>query len=128
MFKSPTISRRHFPLILAAFSPALGLILANDARAENASMPAKAAAGTQTVRISNFAFAPAVLTVAPGTTVTWTNMDEDPHTVVSNTRVFRSGALDTGDRYSFTFAAPGDYAYFCSLHPHMTARIIVRAR
>lgn len=80
----------------------------------------------QTVLIRNFAFEPAVLTISPGTTVTWTNADEDPHAVVANDKSFRSTALDTGGRYSFTFTRPGDYGYFCSLHPHMTAHIIVK--
>lgn len=87
-----------------------------------------AAAKTATVRIENFAFTPAVLTVTPGTTVTWTNADEDPHAVLANDKSFRSRALDTDQTYSFTFAKAGDFGYFCSLHPHMTARIIVKAQ
>lgn len=82
---------------------------------------------TQSVAIKMFAFTPQVLMVTPGTTVTWTNADEDPHTVTSNDRIFHSAALDTDDKYSFTFIKPGEYAYFCSLHPHMTGRIIVKA-
>lgn len=81
----------------------------------------------QTVQIRNFAFEPAMLTVSPGTTVTWTNADEDPHAVVANDKSFRSTALDTGGHYAFTFTKPGDYGYFCSLHPHMTGHIIVKA-
>ncbi len=88
--------------------------------------PAKAP--TQSVQIRNFAFVPAMLTVAPGTTVIWTNADEDPHSVVSTTKSFRSGALDTDGKFSFTFTHPGVYAYFCSLHPHMTAKIVVRSK
>ncbi len=78
------------------------------------------------VHIKDFAFVPSVITIAPGTTVTWTNDDEDPHTVVSTGKDFGSAALDTNARFSFTFVKPGDFAYFCSLHPHMTARITVR--
>ena len=85
------------------------------------------AAPNVTVKIQNFAFVPAVVTVAPGTTVTWTNADEDPHTVNATDRSFKSAALDTDDKYAFTFTKPGDYAYFCSLHPHMTGRIVVKA-
>ena len=81
----------------------------------------------QTVSIKMFAFTPQMLTVTPGTTVAWTNADEDPHTVTANDKGFHSAALDTDDKYSFTFTKPGDYAYFCSLHPHMTGRIIVKA-
>ena len=90
-------------------------------------MAGPAAAGAVSVRIANFAFSPAVATVPAGTAVTWTNTDEDPHAVVANDHSFRSPALDTDDKYSFTFTKPGDYAYFCSLHPHMIGRIVVKA-
>jgi plastocyanin len=76
------------------------------------------------VTIDNFTFAPAQLTVKVGTTVTWKNRDDIPHLVVSAGK-FRSKALDTDDSFSFTFASPGDYKYFCSLHPHMTGTITV---
>ena len=77
-----------------------------------------------TVNIDNFTFTPAALTVKVGTTVTWKNQDDIPHTVVSAGK-FKSKALDTDDSYTFTFSAPGDYEYFCSLHPHMTGMIKV---
>jgi plastocyanin len=77
------------------------------------------------VKIDDFKFAPARLTVQAGTTVTWRNKDDIPHTVASTTRMFKSKALDTGDAFSFTFTEPGTYEYFCSLHPHMTATIVV---
>jgi plastocyanin len=76
------------------------------------------------VTIDNFTFAPAQLTVKVGTTVTWTNHDDIPHTIVSAGK-FRSKTLDTDDSFSFTFTAAGDYTYFCSLHPHMTGMIKV---
>jgi plastocyanin len=76
------------------------------------------------VAIDNFTFSPAQLTVKAGTTVTWKNQDDIPHTVVSAGK-FKSKALDTDDSYSFTFTAAGDYTYFCSLHPHMTGTIKV---
>jgi plastocyanin len=76
------------------------------------------------VTIENFTFAPAQLTVKAGTTVTWKNHDDIPHTVVSAGK-FRSKALDTDDSFSFTFMAAGDYQYFCSLHPRMTGMIKV---
>lgn len=79
------------------------------------------------VKIDNFTFSPQVLTVAPGTTVTWDNEDDTPHTVVANDKSFRSKAMDTDERYSMTFSKPGTYDYFCSLHPHMTAKIVVKA-
>lgn len=81
-----------------------------------------------TVQIKTFAFTPKVLTVTPGTTVTWTNADEEPHTVTAVGGAFHSPALDTGEKYSFTFSKAGTYAYFCRLHPQMTATILVRSR
>ena len=71
------------------------------------------------VTIDNFTFSPASLTVKVGTTVTWKNHDDIPHTIVSAGK-FRSKTLDTDDGFSFTFTTAGDYKYFCSLHPHMT--------
>ena len=79
---------------------------------------------TTNVMIDNFTFEPAQLTVKVGTTVTWKNRDDIPHTVVSAGK-FRSKTMDTDDSYSFTFTAAGDYKYFCSLHPHMTGTIKV---
>ena len=77
-----------------------------------------------TVKIANFTFGPQELKVKAGTTVTWTNEDDIPHTVVSPNN-FRSKALDTDATYSFTFTTPGTYKYFCSLHPHMTGTVVV---
>ena len=86
--------------------------------------PAPAAASVQ---IGNFTFQAPVTSVKAGTTVTWTNGDDIPHTVVSKDGLFKSKVLDTGDRFSFTFAKPGQFGYFCSLHPHMTGTIVVKA-
>jgi plastocyanin len=88
---------------------------------------AKAAPPAVAVQIANFTFRDPVVTVKPGTTVTWTNADDIPHTVVSKDGVFRSKVLDSGDRFSFTFAKPGQFGYFCSIHPHMTGTVIVKA-
>jgi plastocyanin len=76
------------------------------------------------VTIDNFTFQPQELTVKAGTTVTWKNHDDIPHTIVSAGK-FRSKTMDTDDSFSFTFTAAGDYKYFCSLHPHMTGTIKV---
>jgi amicyanin len=78
------------------------------------------------VKIGNFTFGPQEVKVKAGTTVTWTNEDDIPHTVVSPNG-FRSKVLDTDGTYSFTFTTPGTYKYFCSLHPHMTGTIVVEA-
>jgi plastocyanin len=79
------------------------------------------------LKIDNFTFAPQRLAVEAGTTVTWINDDDIPHTVASITKLFKSNALDTNDKFSFTFTTPGTYEYFCSLHPHMTGAIVVEA-
>jgi plastocyanin len=77
------------------------------------------------IRISSFMFMPMELTVKAGTTVTWTNLDDEAHTVVSVTGVFRSGALDTNERFAFVFDRPGVYRFTCSLHPRMVGTVIV---
>ena len=78
------------------------------------------------VNIHNFAFTPAQVTVAPGTTVRWTNRDDIPHMVAEKERSFRSMAMDTDESFSHTFTSEGAVDYFCTLHPHMTGRIIVK--
>lgn len=78
------------------------------------------------VKIGNFTFDPQRLTVKAGTTVTWINEDDIPH-VVAGPPSFKSKALDTDDKFSFTFTTPGTFSYFCSLHPHMTGSIVVEA-
>ncbi len=83
-------------------------------------------ATTAEVRIDNFSFGPATLTVAPGTAVTWVNHDDIPHTVVSTDSVFKSKVLDTDEKFSFTFTKAGTYPYFCSIHPKMTATVVVK--
>jgi plastocyanin len=91
-------------------------------------LAAKAADGPASaqIKIDNFTFGPTSLTVSSGTTVTWVNNDDVPHTVVSDDKVFRSKALDTDDKFSYTFTMPGTYNYFCSVHPKMTAKIVVK--
>ncbi len=78
------------------------------------------------VRIENFQFNPATVTVPVGTTVTWTNNDGTLHTVTSATKVFTSAGLDDGGAFSYTFTSPGTYTYYCKLHPYMTGTIVVR--
>lgn len=82
------------------------------------------AAGVR-IQIRDFMFAPMELRTEVGVPVTWVNQDDEPHTVVSDTGLFRSGALDTGKEYTFRFDKPGIYHVFCSMHPRMTATIIV---
>jgi amicyanin len=90
--------------------------------------PAAPAAEATQVVIDNFAYSSPTITVAPGTRVTWVNRDDVPHTVTSSVkpRAFDSKAMDTDDTFSFVFAAPGTYDYFCAVHPHMTGKVIVK--
>lgn len=78
------------------------------------------------VKIDNFSFTPTTITVSAGTTVRWDNRDDIPHTVVSDDQSFKSKAMDTDESYSHTFTKPGTYSYFCSIHPHMTGKVVVQ--
>jgi plastocyanin len=106
-------------IVLTAF--ALGVAVAC------AIAPLAAQTPVAAVVIDNFVFSPERLTVKAGTTVTWTNHDDIPHTVAAKDRRFKSKAMDTDESFSFTFSTPGEYPYFCSLHPHMTGTIVVEA-
>ena len=77
------------------------------------------------VKIDNFSFGPQTLMVAVGTTVTWTNRDDIPHTVVADDKSFKSKVLDTDEKFSYTFTSAGTYPYFCSIHPKMTGKVVV---
>ena len=109
---------------------ALGLLVLS------VSLPAQAKAPTPPVMVAdvagskitieNYEFNPATLTVPAGTSVTWTNRDDDPHTVTSSENVFASPGLDIDETFSYTFSTPGTYTYHCNLHPHMTGTIVVK--
>jgi amicyanin len=92
----------------------------------SSSAPAAPVAGNA-VTIDNFKFDPATLTVPVGSTVTWTNKDEEPHTIAAKDGSFHSSSLDTKGTYSFTFTKPGSYDYICSIHPFMTGTVVVTA-
>jgi amicyanin len=83
---------------------------------------------TAEVKIDNFSFSPNELTIPAGTTVTWTNRDDIPHTVVSSDdpKAFKSRVMDTDEKFSFTFSKPGTYPYFCSVHPKMVGKVVVQ--
>jgi amicyanin len=78
------------------------------------------------VKIDNFTFTPATLTVPVGTQITWTNRDDIPHNVVNDDASIKSKVLDTDDKFSFTFTKPGTYSYFCSIHPKMKGTVVVK--
>lgn len=80
-----------------------------------------------TVYIKDFMFTPVTLTVPVGTTVTWENLDEEPHTVRSVDGHVKTGALDQNERYTFRFDQPGTYRYVCSIHPSMVGTIVVKS-
>jgi plastocyanin len=92
----------------------------------HAALAAAAPDSSTIVMAREFMFAPTSLTVAAGSTVTWTNKDDEPHTVVSEAGLFRSAALDTNESFSFRFDKPGTYRYACSIHPRMVGTIVVR--
>jgi plastocyanin len=102
---------------------ALCACLAGSLAAEDA--PTTAPAITINISMKDFMFVPPSLTVKAGSTVTWTNLDQEPHTVVSTSGLFRSGALDTRESFSYRFAAPGTYSYFCTIHPRMVGTVVV---
>lgn len=86
---------------------------------------ALAASGETRLAISDFAFKPDAATVPLGTTIVWVNQDDVPHSVVETTGKFHSQALDTEDKFTFTFDKPGSYEYFCGLHPRMKGKVVV---
>lgn len=79
------------------------------------------------VKIENFTYNPQQITVKVGTTITWVNHDDIPHTVTSSHQAFKSQVIDTDEKFIFTFSTPGTFQYFCALHPHMTGSIVVEA-
>ena len=104
------------PVVLAAV---LMLVPSRATSADAKSLPME-------VSVDNFTFGPDTLTVAANSTVTWINKDDVPHTIASNDGLFKSKALDTDDKYSYTFTKPGTYSYFCSIHPKMVGKIVVQ--
>jgi plastocyanin len=112
-----TYFRRAFTLSCAS-----GMLMA----ALAAGFPAAQAQETNQVMIKNFMFSPMSLTVKAGTTVTWKNLDGEPHVVVNDSGLFRSAALDQNDTYQFKFDKPGVYKIFCGIHPYMKATVTVQ--
>ena len=112
---------------IGTFLAAFGLGIAGlGAGAGNVTASAHPKPETMEVKIDNFTFGPVELAVRVGTTITWTNRDDIPHTVVSTDKVFKSKVLDTDEKFSFTFSTPGTFPYFCSIHPKMTGTVVVQ--
>ena len=118
--------RLRLGLVLGGLGMAALLAAALPAIDAGAAAVAAAAARTATIQIDNFRFTPPDLTVAAGTTVIWKNRDDSPHRVADKNGTFASAALDTDDSYSRSFATPGIYHYFCSIHPYMVGTIVVK--
>ena len=109
-------------VVCAALVAALGWVAGNRTHL----LAAGSANGPVEIKIDNFSFMPGDITVAAGTTVTWVNHDDVPHTVRTPDGSIKSKALDTDDKFSMTFDKPGTYEYFCSIHPKMTAKVVVK--
>ena len=116
--------RRSIVLTAVGVCAALALLLAIGGIGYRAADAAEAS----TVQIENYQFLPNTLTIRVGGSVTWVNRDGDVHSIAADDTppTFKSGGLDTDDKFSFTFTKAGTYAYHCSLHPHMTGKIIVQ--
>jgi plastocyanin len=121
-----TKSHPRRPLWTAAVLSLLGVIAMASGRASPPPSAEPAAAGPVVVSIKDFAFAPQTLTVHAGTTVTWRNLDDEPHTVRGADAQIRSDALDQDESYSVKFDKPGTYKYGCSIHPKMSGTVIVQ--
>ena len=128
--KEFAISKWSGAVLIAIASLMILLTTVSQAQRENASgkLAATAAgtdAGTQ-VMIDNFVYSPVALTVKVGTTVTWINHDDIPHTVDSTQGKFKSAALDTDGKFEFQFKEAGEYPFYCRIHPKMTGKVIVQ--
>jgi plastocyanin len=111
---------------VASFAAAIIAIVLLLAGSPSVTADDKPPAANAEVKIDNFSFGPSTVTVSVGATVTWTNSDDIPHTVVSTDGVFKSKVRDTDEKFSYTFTKAGTYPYYCSLHPKMTGQIVVR--
>src|SRR5271157_3986817 len=116
------MKRKFWILGVAIVSIVLGISGGPKAHAAPTAAPSTEAA----VKIDNFSFTPATITIPVGTTVRWTNHDDIPHTVVSDDKAFKSKVLDTDEQFTYTFTKPGTYSYFCSIHPRMTGKVVVQ--
>jgi plastocyanin len=123
---NPALRRQRITLLLGAVGVAALLTAALPELTAAGEAVSAAAASPATVKIDNFAFAPATLTITVGTTVTWKNEDDSPHRIGDKDGTFKSAALDTDDSFSHTFATPGKYPYICTIHPYMVGKIIVK--
>jgi len=106
--------------------PVMFAMLLRFASAQSVAANEQPSSTTAAVRIDNFAFGPQTVTVPVGTTVTWTNNDDIPHTAVSTDGVFKSKVMDTDEKFSYTFTKAGTYSYYCTIHPKMSGKVVVQ--
>jgi plastocyanin len=111
-------------LLLACLAPAPAW--AQAMTIPDKTMMAKPDGKDAVITIRNFDFTPMNVTIAAGGSVTWKNQDGEPHTVTSTDGLFRSGAIDQDESFTFRFDKPGVYAYLCSIHPKMRATVTVQ--
>jgi plastocyanin len=116
--KNVRIAGAVIPVMIAML-----LLFAGSSRVTASDQPSAANAA---VKIDNFAFGPQAITVPVGTTVTWTNSDDIPHTAVSTDGVFKSKVMDTDEKFSYTFTKAGTYPYYCTIHPKMNGQVVVK--
>jgi len=114
------VNLRRTQMLLAA----VGLVLMGTLEVPMASIADTA--DTTKIAVKDFKFEPTPMTVKAGSTVTWVNMDDEPHNVTSDTGLFRSGGMDTNDSYSYKFDKPGTYHITCSIHPRMVGTVVVQ--
>lgn len=122
---TPGMSGQAMPGMSGSAMPAMSGMQSPPASASATTADSPASQGGTAVSITNFKFNPTTLTVPVGATVTWTNQDEEPHTVAGKDGSFHSPGMDTHGTYSFTFTTPGSYDYICSIHPFMTGTVVV---
>ena len=120
------MNKKRLGLASLALPAMMAMLLIMPVAASAGAGEDKTGATPAEVKIGNFSFEPQTLTVPVGTTVTWTNRDDIPHTIVSTDGVFKSKVRDTDESFSYTFTKAGTYTYFCSIHPKMTGKIVVQ--
>jgi plastocyanin len=117
--------KRTFWILIATAVGAVFIAMVSGPRVFGAIADAPPAPQTE-VKIDNFTFAPATVTIQAGTSVHWVNHDDIPHNVVSDDKSFKSKVMDTDEEFTYTFSKPGTYVYFCSIHPKMTGKVVVQ--
>jgi amicyanin len=122
---TPGMSGQAMPGMSGSAMPAMSGMQSPPASASATTADSPTSQGGTAVSITNFKFNPTTLTVPVGATVTWTNQDEEPHSVAGKDGSFHSPGMDTHGTYSFTFTTPGSYDYICSIHPFMTGTVVV---